>query len=224
MFDKNKLGLLYLTNERFDFYSPTAATILTYYFPPEIVKDLEIINREVFAVNIQSFIDRNKLTPVNLVIILSENTYFERNLTDTMKYDTQTELENFMDTVPFENTSAKIYPLEKGTKIVGTNRDFYEAISTAFSKQGFVVVFVVPAFVLRNLLPQAGLDRVNCEAIVAKIEAFEKNNLVSQSQVVGSSSQESADIVNKRMVVLLVIFFLLLTLLIFLLTRDLLFR
>jgi len=147
---------VYLERNGFDFYENTLSAIIKYTFAQEIVKDLEIINKEQLTQQLENFITTNNLPPATVVIILGPTVLFEKDIpknpseatTAQEKPKDDWEIQKYLDTIPFEHVSSKTYLLDNGTHVIATNRDLYDYIIHAFENHGSVIETVIPAFIL----------------------------------------------------------------------------
>ena len=60
---ENKVCIVYLDKNRFDFHGGAVAGTATCVFPPEVVFDMEVKHRPAFRSHIQSFLSVNKISP-----------------------------------------------------------------------------------------------------------------------------------------------------------------
>lgn len=213
--DKMKISVTYLASNRLEFYALYLPAVLTYYFRPEEVFDLEVKNEGVFSFQIQSFIERNKLFPTTLIILLSESICFEKIFPEITSGHLDIETQKYIENIPFENVSSKFYKMEKGTRLIATNRDFYESVKNAFVKQGFLVTLVLPIAAVGEKYLGKGLTRELVEYVVEKMEMFKEDSfLVEELPKEGSLLTRERPLYQRRIFVLAVIFNLLLVILI----------
>jgi hypothetical protein len=184
MFERLKLGVIYLSRDRFDFYTPDVPNVLSYYFPKELVSDLEVKNKEELDIQIQGFMHRNKLITSNLILVLSEHVCFMKDIPSNPAVSYEIEMGNFSAQVPFEHPTAKLYLLEKSARVVVTNRDLFETIRDAFNRQSMYVLMVIPAFVVNNPVHFVhGLDRDTGKEIITKMESYRVHDMLAMGKV-----------------------------------------
>ena len=165
-------GLIYLQQDKFDFYQPAIGKIIEFGFVTEIIKDLEIINVDLLDNLIKVFVTNNKIVPGELVMVIADNACFIKDfILPSVSSETKTaptdgknpvvvpvirpkisedEIKSFIEHVPFENVLSKTFDLASGTKVIALNKDMYEAIKSAFEKLGFKINFVLPGVVFEN--------------------------------------------------------------------------
>lgn len=222
MFEQSKLGVIYLTRDRFDFFSVQLPNILSFHFPKDLIADLEVKNKEEFEIQIQSFINRNKISPVNLILILSESVYFEKDVPSGPEYHYDAQIGTFLENVPIDHPSTKLFLLEKGAKIIVTNKDLFEAIKSAFDEQGLFVVLVVPSFALKNpVLLSHGLDKVTALDIISKMDALRSSDMLvitrQEKEKEESTHKEKTD--TNKIVILVSVLMLLVVILVIMIIR-----
>jgi hypothetical protein len=85
----------------------------------------------------------------------------------------------FTDTVPFEETASKIYRIDKGVKVIVTNKRLFQTIRTGFTRQGFLVEAVVPMTMLgKEFGTPSGMTDELVKKILTRFEAIKANSLL----------------------------------------------
>ncbi len=212
-------GIIFLQKDKFDFYSPGLTKIIEFRFVPEIIRDLEIINAELLENLIKIFVDNNKITPSELIIILSDNACFLKDfvsppivsgipsegnsstqslpINNEASKKMQEDINAFIDNVPFENVLSRNFPMQNGTKVLAVNKDFYEAIIGAFEKVGFRVSAVYPGVVFANNIgAKPIMDIIVANTIIQQVDNLRGNDLLKENkqfQPIASEEKESAE-------------------------------
>lgn len=133
---KNRYIVLVSKNS-LEIYSETQKKAVRVDFTPESVIDFEVINRSTLTQQIEAAIEAGKLTPGNILIILTNSVLFQKDF--PIAEDKAPE-QKFIENIPFENTASLKIPLTKTTeRIIAANKDFYETVSDIFTKKNFVV-------------------------------------------------------------------------------------
>lgn len=140
-------GILFLDRNGFLLFSDSINRVVQFNFPPNVVRDLEIIDHDQLAILIDTFFKQAGLAPFQLVILLSNNLLFEKVFTTPQDEKSQKDLELFMDNLPFEHVGSIIFT-QNESKFIATNKDLYQGISKSFEKLSCVVAAIVPAFVI----------------------------------------------------------------------------
>ncbi len=203
-----RTSILYLKKDTFQFYSPFLATILEFGFVPEIVQDLDVINKELLESLIKAFVTNNKIAPSNLLIVVADSASFIKDLVtpkgaaqQPTQEELQTQARTLIENVPFENVASKLFKLPTGIRVYTTNQELYEAIKIAFEKQNFIVELVVPSFVFGSQFnTNQQLDAETVTVILKHQNAMKQYNLLipSPSLVEALPEGESEDIPGQK--------------------------
>ncbi|MCJ7740759.1 hypothetical protein MUP32_05625 [Candidatus Microgenomates bacterium] len=191
-------SVIFLQRDKINYYDNSLPGVLTLSFTPDIIKDLEVINPPSLHLHIKSFIDNNKISPSQTLIVLSTNVYFEKDFPDSPEFHQDSELQKYIDTFPFENVSTKIYKLATGSKLLATNSDLYQNIKSAFEKTGFIIEAVVPIIVLgKDVAIADKLDEFSAKTILERFDLAKQNSL-SIHQDLFSQNQNPKDKKGKK--------------------------
>lgn len=172
-------AILYLDRNYFDYYDQHIPNTIRYLFNASIIQDLEVVDTNQLNTEIKTFVETNKLLSASLLIILSQNVLFEKDLIDIPPEKMLQEEQNFLNTIPFENLNYQKYKMEKGEKLIATNKDLYDRIKSAFELIGFSVETVKPISMLGIAiqLPN-GMDVASAQHIMSKVSSMRKDNLL----------------------------------------------
>lgn len=203
-------GIIYLQRDNFHLYSPYLQTVVEFRFVPEIVKDLDVINKELLGDLIKVFIATNKIPPSNLSIVIADSAAFindfllpqptpqqpqpDLNAQDALKVQAN----KFIEHVPFEDVMSKSFPSPTGVKVFATNKELYESIKSAFEKEKFIVDAVIPGLMFgNNLSTKPMLDVQTANLMLSKIPTLKEDNLLSQASITfslqGKEMEEEVD-------------------------------
>lgn len=223
----NPKGIIYIDRGKIDFFEQGLTNPLSLPFPPTIVRDLEVINKEELAKLIKSFIDQNKLVPAQLHFVLANTVIIEKNF-DTQKTPNIDEvIKTFLDVVPFENIITKKIVLGTITKITAVNADYLTALKDIFESNGFKLDATILYFEINpNAVSQNSLSNQDITTIMNKFDSFRQLSIIqsgdSQNEDTGltqRSKEFDNKLKNKKLPLLLIIFAILVLLLLFLLFR-----
>ncbi len=127
------------------------------------------------------------------------------------------EISFFIETVPFEETASKVFRIDKGLRVVVTNKRLFQTVRTAFSHQGFLVEAVVPMTMLgKEFGMLAGMNDELMKKILIRYETVKINNLLQDdpsalaSPTAPGHLQMSTKVQSKREYLLIGVFVLLL--------------
>lgn len=215
-------GVIFLHKDKFDIYLPNLPKILEFRFVPEIIRDLEIINKDLLTNLITLFISNNHLTATNVVMVLADSACFIKDFNTPQVKETNNQMINkigknaeiidqkqnqenlindFVENVPFEKVSTKRFQTGAGTKVVAVNKDFFEAIRHPFEKAGFIISEVFPGIVFGNMITsKPNLDIIAVNTILSQLNAHRNDNILIEDKLPQSSIQpqeveESADFI-----------------------------
>jgi hypothetical protein len=191
-------SIIFLERDKIYYYDSSLPNVLTFPFTPDTISDLEVINPQSLTLQIKSFIDNNKISPSQALIVLSPNVYFEKDFPDSPEFHQDSELQKYVDTFPFENVSTKIYQLATGSKLLAVNSDLYQNIKSAFEKAGFLIEAIVPIFILGKDITIAGQLDESCAKTILERFDLAKQNSLSIHQDLFSKNQNPKDKKDKK--------------------------
>ncbi len=186
MAQKGQLGAILLQAKSFLFFGSNASSVLQFPFTTQMVADLDVVNQDLLESEIISFIESHKILPADMVVILSSEVLFEKDMPKPTQQQTpyQKSITNaediltFLNLIPFEDVDSKSYPTDKGTIIYAVNKQLYDTIEKVFEKKGFTILAVTPAPLLAKQIPLTG--QVNGETlrlIRQKVDIIKQNSL-----------------------------------------------
>lgn len=199
------LGVIYLHRDKFEIYSPLPPRILEFNFVADLVRDMEIINKELLLNILTLFIQNNKLTPSNLTIVVANNACFIRDFmreeqdknTQEKQQELQKKIDEYIEHVPYESVSGKTFDFQKGLRVFAVNQELFEVLKFAFEQQGFAVDTVIPAGVFPNEIQQLpALTLPAANSIVQSSFMLKKYNFLNnpiQEHEVKQDSKENAE-------------------------------
>lgn len=173
--NKKQKGFFYITRRGIVVYDGTLSTPLTFPFDKNTVADFEIINKEEFAKQFAAFLQQNKITPGVMTIVLGEDAFFEKEISGLEKAKKDETIKLFIESVPFEHVAINSFPTKTGSKIIGTNKDFFDVINEIVTKLGFTVQYVIPAYYFDRKIDN--IDVVTGKYILEKIPSLRQATL-----------------------------------------------
>ena len=167
----NFKGVLLLKRDGFDYYEDKSGRILSFPFSLAVVNSLEIVNLEELKMQIKAFVEINKVLRADLLIILSADILFEKDIQTQDPNIQSQETQKFLDIVPFESISTKLLPMEQGLRVITVNKNLVDAVRTSHENLGFSIEGIVPYEMLGGLL--SGVNSLNIETSKAIIGKFD---------------------------------------------------
>lgn len=201
--------------------------ILSLNFPPNVIKDLEVINPDQIYILIKAFCEFYKISPCRLIMIASEAVCFDKIIQKIEDENSFEFLQNFLDNVPFEKTVSGVFKVNKETKIIALNKDLFSAFKKAFELQKYTVDSIVPEFVVKNLTEiKTGLDVKKTAVLIDKsytYKAFkfhleDKSFYYQRSSTSGQNLEKKND--NSSLKILLPVLAVLIILLVFIYSKT----
>lgn len=197
MLSKNHPIILFIDRSGFSVYQDTLTNIPKFNFTPDLVNNLDVVNKEQFVSLIATFIQINKIVPSGLAVILSDSVIYIKDLTvSTQKPipdqspEHKDEIQNFLENVPFEEVLAKVIKAGSSDRITAVNRDLVMTIVSAFTSKGSTVEAVAPGFIYgqdTNFI--SGLTLDNVRIILENAETLKLGNLLTnQEEIIPSQS------------------------------------
>lgn len=181
MAQEGKNEVLLLVRDRFYLYDGSA--VLTLEFPPNIVRDLDIKDRNGLQDLVTLFIQNNKLVPAQIFFVLSEAVCFSKDFPITAPTNVatiETGTKEFIDSIPFSSVVSKIYKTPTTMRVVGSNQDLIDVIFGAFEGKGFGISSLFPA----NIFPEFGnvtdLTPVMAQKIISNGEMIIAASMVGE--------------------------------------------
>ncbi len=201
-------GVIYLLRDKFQIYTALQPNVLEFHFVPDIVRDLDVVNKELFENIIKIFIESNKILPCSFIIALADNVCFIKDFAqpdrrpvlavatkesqvqkqtqekeeDESKNELKKQKEEFLDHIPFEIVASKEFQLQNGERIIATNQELIDAIKTTFEKNGFSIDFVIPGGLYgSNISSQPVLTPAAANLILQLTPTLKQYNLLVQS-------------------------------------------
>ncbi len=176
---KSKTGIVYIQRDKFQIYSPSLSGILEFRYVPELVKDMDVIDKELFENIVKLFIENNKIPAGSLVIFLGDTACFIKDFLGEDAEKLKAQAKEFADQAPFDSVSTKTFAISKGIRVFATNKDLYEAIQIAFEKEKFTIEAVLPGFLVGDSISTAPeLTQQAAAVILRKLNTVRQYNLL----------------------------------------------
>jgi len=182
-------GVLYLFKDKFQIYTPLPPKVLEFNFVTDLVKDMDIINKDLFSNILSIFIQTNKIPPGNLDIVISNDAcitsdFAKQNSTQPQSEKNREELneniKKFLEYIPYENVANQELDTISNVRVFAANQDLFESIKFAFEKQGFIVDLVLPIAVFEeNIQKTPVLNTTIANSILQAAPSLKKYNFLT---------------------------------------------
>lgn len=175
---KNQLGIIALDNNKLDYYSLENDTTVPFAFSKESVKQGDVINGELLSSRLITFLQENKIKPCVLYIVILTQLCFEKDFIEGQAAQQDILIQTFIDTIPYELVSSIKIPINKGFKVIATNRELYKTIQTVFESQGFTTQAVLPESIVGTIQ----MNNQGAKIIMQKMENAKSYNFLSPNE------------------------------------------
>lgn len=202
-------GVIFINRNALQLFSPNLSSVVTCVFPEALVHDLDIMNKDNFYTLIKQWVKQYNLSGLSVIVVLSEETYFEKLFSTVNQPQLETDILKFFDSVPFESIKTKIFDSPKDKHAIVVNKTWLDTIQQGLVLQGFSIRAVVPAFALGKLSTKRVLDKEVVEYVTRNADALTKQTIIDvadnqeiEMKPVGSPAPQK----NKNLPVLLGVF------------------
>lgn len=169
-------SVLYLDKDRLFFFD--GEKVFKLDFPPEVVRDLDVVNEENLVTLIFQFIEKAKLNPSRFILVISDAAIFAMESFEKDPGKLEAEFQNFIDLVPFDSPLARKYGGKDRTEMMATNGDLVHTICEALESRGFARDIVVPAVVFGDLGIKRSFDATAGKRIIDNISMAKGKGLL----------------------------------------------
>lgn len=149
-------SVLYLDKNRLFFFDGEKVYKLD--FPPEIVRDLDIVSEEGLVNLLFTFVDKARISPSRFILVVAQSAIFAMETFEKDPGKLEAEFQNFIGLVPFDAPLAKKYQGRNSTEMMATNGGLIHTICEALESRGFAKDAVVPSLVFGDLGVKRGFD------------------------------------------------------------------
>lgn len=168
--------LLYVDRNNLSYYSRSNQKPFVLELNEEIVKDMEIISPEKFLGSLSYWMDSNKISPCDAVIVLNESVYFEhavQSLAGTG--EDEKEIDMFLGAVPFEQPVNRTLADDASKRAVALGRDYYDLLLEFLEKRYFRVLAIFPASLLNIKSP----SDLKVDQLIKNLDDYKRFNFLS---------------------------------------------
>lgn len=174
-------GVLLIGRSQLSIFVEGATSIVTYPYPQEVIRDLDVVNKDLLMQQIAELFQKHQLPPISFYAIFANPTIFARQILSTEPAQKKSEEERFMNTIPFEEVSARHVTMDGKTYVVAANKHFYESLSDALERNGSEITLILPEFLFTkevNLVQ--GLRIETALTLLHRMPAFRDFNFIQK--------------------------------------------
>lgn len=168
----------YIDTNKILFYLGSTGTIIQLEFPPDVLSYLDLMHEAKFEQLLDSFLEQNQLIGGGVILVYSTTVTFEKDFEETQIVKEDTEIQKFIDIVPFEDVFSKTYKLNKKIKAVAVNNRVYESIRTVLERRNFIINSVIPISVLQETFSELA-QNIDLGFILGKIDSIKQFSMIN---------------------------------------------
>ena len=109
-------------------YVPALPSLLEFHFVPKIIRDLDIVDHNLFEDLLSVFLTTNKVPQGDISIVIGENASFIKDFSGTDQATLQKQAKEFIQHVPFDVVAGTTFMLSNGLRAYATNKDLYDSM------------------------------------------------------------------------------------------------
>lgn len=182
--------ILFIGRNRFQLVGGNLSGIITLEIPEAVIRDIDIVSKDGLYTLIKQWVKQYTIAAGQLVLVLSEETYFDKQFSTHEHPEVETDVLKFFDMVPYESIWTKVYSVPTGKRAIAINKAWYEAISQGFSLQGFQIKSMIPAFTLGQLSGASALDAKLVDHIMKNYDALARQSLLDATELTPAMQRE----------------------------------
>lgn len=130
-------AIIFIHKDKFEYYDEIQSKVFQFIFQISVFQDLELVDGVELNKQIKAFVTANKLVPATVLFIISNTIIFEKLFPITPTTNKTMEINNFLENIPFEHVSYKIFEDPKSCRILATNHEIYSSIQSPLEDLGF---------------------------------------------------------------------------------------
>lgn len=198
--------LIHLDRNRVWLFKPTGE-LLYLDLPTTIMKDMEILNHELFLKQFESFLSVHAIQSHHAYVTVAEALLFTKDFSGMEPGKQDEAVKLFIENVPFDNVAKTTVHLDKTTRVIAANKDEILLVKSALTRQKCEVPLALPISVFTSVSTQGGVTPQTCAQIVAAADNLKEHNLFDPPPIMSplqSITENAADKKHpKRLPVLL---------------------
>lgn len=157
--------------------------------PTTIVNNLELLNKDALYTLITDWTKQKTYANTKISWILARELCFTLNITQSDPAKLDSEILQFLDTVPFENVISHNYLTPEGRQVVATNKDLVTALIQGFALHGYTTQTVLPA----SIIPLDELTSETGKVVVRRANELERESLLTPVLVKANPVEASVE-------------------------------
>jgi hypothetical protein len=174
-------AIIYVCRDRLYFYAPELPQVLVMAYTTSSIADMEMLSKEAFNTQIQTFVTTNKLQAYHPYVIVNNDLIFQKVIRQPQQGQKEELINAFFSNVPFERIAFIQYEADNTFYLFAMNEDILKAIRRAFELKGTQITLAVPDILIPNFTvsPQAGFTAENGAYLAQSIESYKQYNFIN---------------------------------------------
>lgn len=164
--------------------------------PTTIMKDMEILNHDLFLKQFASFLSVHAVQSHRAFITVAESLAFVKDFSGMEPGKQEEAIKVFVENVPFDNVAKSQLHLDKVTRVIATNKDGIQLVKSALLQQKCEVVLALPIGAFQSISTQSGITPQVCLQLISAAEGLKEYNLLDPSPILSplqSITENAAD-------------------------------
>lgn len=187
LFDKNRLWL----------YHGTTGEIINLDFPTTVMKDMEVLNRDLFIKQFESFLSVHKVDGPRVDLIIAPSLLFSKDFPGVEEPKKEEAIKSFVDNVPFDSVAKITVHLDKVARVIVSNKDLITLIKRSLEKRKCEMLLALPATAFTNVSVSTVLDEQTAQAILSQLDSLKSYNLLEASPTANPLMNITANAADK---------------------------
>ncbi|PIS22321.1 hypothetical protein COT50_02555 [candidate division WWE3 bacterium CG08_land_8_20_14_0_20_41_10] len=169
-------NILYVDKNSISFYAKSGQKPIVLTLESEVIKDMEIVSQEKFIQALAFWMDNNKISACDVILVLSENVYFEHAV-QSLAGDgsADKEIETFLGAVPLEQMISRVLVDDASKQAIALGRDYYDLLLEFLEKRYIRVLALFPASLLNIKSP----EELKVDHLIKNLDDYKKFNFLS---------------------------------------------
>jgi len=203
----NQTSLIYIDKNKLWFYNSATREVLSLDFPVATVKDMEVLNRELFTKQFESFLSVHKIVSSRVNFVISTSLLFLKDISGIEESKKDEAIREFVENVPFDNVANTTVHQDKTVRVIAINKDLLTLLKRTLEKNKFEIGLALPMSLVPNISIHGALDAQTAQLVLGASDGLKMYNLLDPIQVLSplqSITENAADKKHpKRLPVLL---------------------
>ncbi|MBI4226100.1 hypothetical protein HY612_03215 [Candidatus Roizmanbacteria bacterium] len=195
---KNK-AIVFIKKDGFEYHDSAQSKSVNFIFQPNIIQDLEVIDKDQLKLAVKSFVEANKLAPANILYIIADSIIFEKTFALTAETNKDIEIQKFLENIPFEYVIYKLIDGQKDYKVLAINKELYGGFKLSFESVGFKVLGIIPQSSLGELYRNnQSLNSDIVKYVLSRFELLQKQGFTQEEIKSTTQSSDNEDLINAK--------------------------